>query len=90
MTAMPTAHTPGPWKLSEKNPDAVISSVGNYVADCGASMIIPPAEQAANARLIAAAPDLLSALDHLQSSPNDPRNHRRALNALAKARGGAA
>jgi hypothetical protein len=39
------------------------------------------------ARLFASAPRLLSALDYLQSAPNDPRNHRRALDAMAEARG---
>jgi hypothetical protein len=39
------------------------------------------------ARLFASAPRLLSALDYLQSAPNDARNHRRALDAMAEARG---
>lgn len=30
---------------------------------------------------------LLEALDHLQANPNDPRCHRRALDAIAKAKG---
>jgi len=62
---MKIKHTPGPWTLSEKRPEVVISNVGDYVADCGVSMIISPANQAANARLIAAAPLLLSALEAL-------------------------
>lgn len=45
------------------------------------------AEEEANARLAAAAPDLFTALDNLQSRPNDPAAHRMALDALAKARG---
>lgn len=39
------------------------------------------------ARLFASAPRLLSALDHLQAGPNDAANHRRALDAMAEARG---
>lgn len=39
------------------------------------------------ATLFAAAPVLLHALDCLSASPNDPRAHRRALDAMAAARG---
>lgn len=44
-------------------------------------------EGMANARLIAAAPELLAALQELQANPNDPRAHRGALDAIAKAKG---
>lgn len=37
--------------------------------------------------LTGAAPDLLAALNRLQSMPNDPRAHRQALDAIAKAEG---
>lgn len=40
--------------------------------------------------LIAAAPALLAALDQLQSTPNDPRAHRQAFDAMTLARGEAA
>lgn len=43
-------------------------------------------ETGTHARLMAAAPDLLAALDRLQSMPNDPRAHRQAFDAIAKAR----
>jgi hypothetical protein len=36
------------------------------------------------------APLLLAALERLQSMPNDPRAHRKALDAIAIAKGGAA
>lgn len=39
------------------------------------------------AHLMIAAPDLLAALDNLQSRPNDPAAHRMALDAMKKARG---
>jgi len=51
--------TPGPW---EKR-DLRIQSKGNYVADCDAGYMFSAEERHANARLIAAAPDLLSALE---------------------------
>ena len=82
--------TPGPWKLGRLRSDTVLDQDGNYVADCGVSMILPPAEQLVNARLVAAAPDLFRALSLLLSSPTDPWSHRRARAALAKAKGGEA
>lgn len=93
--------TPGPWTLSEKRPEAVISGDGNYIADCGVSIIIPPAEQTANAHLIAAAPDLLAALEALVKESGRPLANLdpdisghgplfAAYVAIAKARGGAA
>lgn len=39
--------------------------------------------------VFAAAPELLAALRELQANPNDPRAHRIALNAIAKANGSA-
>ena len=39
-------------------------------------------ESVANARMMAAAPMLLKALQHLQANPNDPRMHRQALDAI--------
>ena len=98
---MNTTHTPGPWTLSQKRPEAVICGDGNYIADCGVSMIIPPADQTANALLIASAPDLLAALEALVKESGrlfanldpDISGHRpllAAYAAIAKARGGAA
>jgi hypothetical protein len=51
-------HTPGPW--TDNDALRVLSPDQNYVADCDASIALPDKERAANARLIAAAPDLLS------------------------------
>jgi len=39
-------------------------------------------ESVDNAILMAAAPILLKALQHLQANPNDPRMHRQALDAI--------
>lgn len=60
--------TPGPWRLDpEANDEAVIGSRGFLVADCcifSARKGAPTdAENRANARLIASAPDLAEALE---------------------------
>jgi len=59
-----TKHTPGPWRLHEKTHDrglrpVVTSSRGGTIATCGGKS----AHDIANARLIATAPELLSALE---------------------------
>ena len=66
-------HTPGPWEVVNNPPNedgstaTSIYGSDQYVADvyCGyaGSKNMPNAEAAANARLIAAAPELLEALD---------------------------
>lgn len=71
------AHTPGPWEVVNNPPNedgstaTSIYGSDQYVADvyCGyaGSRNMPNAEAAANARLIAAAPDLLVALEQLVS-----------------------
>ena len=57
--------TPGPWTNKDT---LVMTSEGNYVADCGMSYMIPDYEKHANARLIAAAPALLAALESMVST----------------------
>jgi hypothetical protein len=65
---------------------AVSDSAGFCVAHCTNALVtMSTATSEANARLIAAAPDLLDALNRLQASPNDPRAHRQALDAITKA-----
>ena len=74
---MGTKHTPGPWKLdrslqpADGEYDYAISSPEHFVlAEAfgrSANGGHPPAE--ANARLIAAAPELLEALDRIQNWP---------------------
>ena len=81
-------HTPGPWTVEAY--DLVLAN-GLRVADCkvsGASLD----ETAANARLIAAAPDLLEALERLADSDFvrdaiGEGNLEAAYAAIAKARG---
>jgi len=55
----PGAHTPGPWAVSLESPEIVIYN-GRIVAECRS--IGPVNQYQYNARLIAAAPDLLAAL----------------------------
>lgn len=65
MTAEVAKHTPGPWVVDEDDPHCVYAQDGDadpwFVAeaayDCGPGM-----SGKANARLIAAAPDMLTAL----------------------------
>lgn len=89
---MNTQHTPGPWNVGDDSPNEyegpTIENIDTVIA------VIPiddindsTPEERANARLIAAAPELLAALNYLQSMPNDPRAHRQALDAIAKAKG---
>ena len=85
-------HTPGPWTNKDTR---VMTSEGNYVADCGMSYMIPDYEKHANARLIAAAPALLAALKAIHEAgrmSSQPRAVYCALiaeDALIAAKGGA-
>lgn len=56
---METKHTPGPWCLDD---DGFVYGEGFIVSDPHSSPDIDPDEREANARLIAAAPELLAAL----------------------------
>lgn len=59
------AHTPGPWREIRRGMgQSIIAADGMAVANTGNSKRYP-AEKAANARLLAAAPDLLSACEGL-------------------------
>jgi hypothetical protein len=98
---MTTKHTPGPWRIARQNPSPttgewmIAGSVLGYLAevrDCGSGDV------RANALLIAAAPDLLEALNRVMSwidnwSPeftNDeewPQDRDAARAAIAKATG---
>ena len=72
------SHAPGPWTVLD---DLVKDSDSKNVA------CVLSDDHAPDARLIAAAPDLLAALERIQASPNDPAAHRMALDALKKAKG---
>ena len=82
---MENTFTPGP--LDEHNGQIYAENDKN-----GRTLAIIPyyektPEQDANARLIASALELMDALEYLQTMPNDPRAHRAALDAIAKAKG---
>lgn len=70
---MKTQHTPGPWFVSTPTyrtlyvEARVRNGMLQEVAVCGPTAY--PAQQAANARLIAAAPELLEALEELCACP---------------------
>lgn len=68
------SHTPGPWMLDPAHPLMVYcgDALGSRVADLSQpGHGIPWAQEEANARLIAAAPDLLAACRRLRSVIND-------------------
>ena len=86
-------HTPGPWRtfnVADVFPDDGDTEGGRQIADCAVGELIGFHEAAANARLIAAAPDLLEALKDMvlycDMFPNAPY-HVKAKAAIAKAEG---
>lgn len=83
-------HTPGPWKFYDDSNDGKtnrieIVAIGKTVARIYHSV---PAEDLPNARLIAAAPDLLEACKAALS--DDQPYIEKCKAAIAKATGGAA
>ena len=54
--------TPGPWRISLPDECVVVDRGGYDIADCSALYESEPKQCEANARLIAAAPDMLEAL----------------------------
>ena len=90
-----SGHTPGPWVVERADDAYCIANVGNLVImPCGGKVKHDNAE--ADARLIAAAPDLLEALEqvcriwdhhcdaHGDGTPSEA--HARVRAAIAKAR----
>ena len=81
-----STHTPGPWSRNIKPATkytVVFAGRNTHVARVVTDGLAEE-EVEANIALIAAAPDLLAALQYLQANPNDPRAHRVALNAMAR------
>ena len=63
--ATPTQHTPGPWKMGVRQPNSykfIYGREGEEVANCDRLTNFPD-ENLGNARLIAAAPELLAACE---------------------------
>lgn len=71
-----SAHTPGPWVIGRSSPGAIVAPSGLVVADAN---MAPNGQMAANARLIAAAPDLLAALVQLRKACNAVRPFAQAV-----------
>ena len=78
--------TPGPWRTTATNVragDALICYAMNHHANAET----PESEKLANARLIAAAPDLLLALERLIHPMADDEDLSYARDCIANARG---
>ena len=77
-------HTPGPWSFELHNEDFYI---GGETAVCGTFAQDHAGEEEANARLIAAAPELLEALERIRDHTFSPSSTIRewARAAIAKA-----
>lgn len=100
------AHKPGPWEVCDDHPDRACyhirakSRVWDFGDDVATIYSPGDAEADANARLIAAAPDLLAVLEEICRTwdvsnalhhVGEPSYlHRKARAAIAKATGGAA
>lgn len=91
-------HTPGPWHEGALNGAGSIFCDGDYRMDNehGATVLYPialinygpdPEEDSANARLIAAAPELLAALEAFIDEANTKNVRQMARAAIAKAKG---
>jgi len=87
-----TDHTPGPWTVTNALQTSgtrapIVGYAGGWVARVfhpsampGLTSLAPPADEAeANARLIAAAPDLLAALKAIQAACMDDSSLRHTL-----------
>jgi len=63
-------HTPGRWDVIEGEPHTIVSGEGDHIADI---WLVANGFKEANARLMAAAPDMLEALKRLlEWSDHDP------------------
>ena len=91
-------HTPGPWEaMADPGHFHTLSTVHGGPVKTGAGPSQPlivqvggmarPDEQSANTRLIAAAPEMLEALEYLLTRLDDVGDERIAQEAIAKAKG---
>jgi hypothetical protein len=87
MSEIKPTPTTGPWEIDERFPGSY--GIEPNVAWLGASSSHRPGENLANARLIAAAPDLLEALESIVSSESAILTELReqAERAIKKAKG---
>ena len=87
-------HTPGPWTVDPKTlavyaPDRHGHAAAVRVAECGRTLL-PTAEIAANAALVAAAPDLLAVLQLVYANAGESPEwiRSRIAPAIVRATGG--
>ncbi len=94
---MSAKFTPGPWRVGVLRHCDVFVNTRQVVASCPRSREVPDGEREANARLIAAAPELLAALELAEATlqrlaPNGSRATQGtrdvARAAIEKAKGG--
>lgn len=88
-------HTPGPWTIKQATSSAMVSVyAGGLNVACTGSANVEEDNAHANARLIAAAPDLLAIvkaeLDSGRNFGGDGDLYKAARAAIRKAEGGAA
>ena len=83
---MKTTHTPGPWHVDVTDADADVHSGFGMVACTVGHPSNQDDEGRSNARLIAAAPELLAALESIAGIPQHPRDDARNLYFLAVAK----
>lgn len=62
-------HTPGPWAVNDET--WVVCSGDYFIADCEVSHFMAQNEREANARLIAAAPEMMAVLKSVEWVPSD-------------------
>lgn len=80
-----SAHTPGPWIWADKY--WVHATMGSQYTICDGEMYdIPVQERIANARLMAAAPELLEALQEMLANCHDEESSDEIAQAVTKAR----
>lgn len=73
-------HTPGPWRVFDEDKVVAVAPYGRLIAECGV----------ANARLIAAAPDMLESLEEvlpIVEAFGKPHHIAAIQDAIAKATG---
>jgi hypothetical protein len=83
------AHTPGPWMISPRNAWRICNGKDNTIASTGGDSTLAGHHEA-NARLIAAAPEMLAALGRLVNDSmfkDHPEASQMAIDAIAKATG---
>jgi hypothetical protein len=83
-------HTPGNWRTGEDDNGSLLSVFANGEIVCDCDFPSDPERATANARLIAAAPELLAALQMMCSEWGDDQDWdgmRQACAVIAKAKG---